>query len=162
MPLAITPIVSGGRTRPESNHVSKLIHDGVNAVRAFEQIETEHNNLERRVRGLETLVQDLTRQLTEVRGSLIYIITQTLTENYTVPVPGSIPPGSLVIYVFIQDSTGGWTVTFPDPPFLILLTEAGGEATGVSATANSVSTMAMYVQDPNTIRQALAGYSGVV
>lgn len=162
MPLNITPIVAGARVPPARDHVRKLIENDAAGVRAFEQIEAEVNRLDNLVRTMAGQIASLNLQLSLQGGSFVYVLPFTLTENFEVPVPGSIPVGSLIVYVFIQDATGGWTVTFPDPPFLNMLTEADGSATQVGLEADSVSTLALYLQDPDTIRPALAGYGGVL
>lgn len=99
----------------------------VNSGRAFDRLETWANAIRQLVDELRADVDSITFPTVPTR--LLVTHFQLLTSNFAVDLPSD-PPDTVHLYMFRQDGTGGWTVTFPN--------EFQG-AIGVSPAADSIT-----------------------
>lgn len=125
--------------------------EDANAYDAFAQIKSILDKLTERVDVLEAFQNEIVNQLA---GASVYVKHFYLQADLTVPHPDE-PPGAVILYVFLQDSTGGWVVTFPD-------TFRGLYADQIDTTADTLSSIVMLKTYANQLDPVLFGASGVI
>lgn len=121
------------------------------SYQAFVAIKHELDRLQARVQELEQFRLAITRQ---VEGSATQVKYFYLTQDLEVPMPEE-AAGTLLFYLFLQDPTGGHTVTFP-PAF------SGLEPDHVSLSPDLFTSLAFYKLRPDRIVPAAFGPSGII
>lgn len=121
------------------------------AVQAFVQIKRILDSLESRISALESFQLAIERQLA---GAGVYVKTFFLQADLTVPHPEE-STGAVIIYIFLQDSTGGWTVTFPS-------TFRGLYADQIDTAADTLSSIVMFKTYDQQLDPVVFGASGVI
>lgn len=118
---------------------------------ALVRIKHEFDRLAARVDALETFRESV---LNYLAGAGVIVKTYFLTADTTIPHPDE-PPGSLIFYIFLQDATGGWTVTLPS-------TFVGFFPDQISTTADRLSTLIAFKSYQNQVVPAAFGIEGVI
>lgn len=138
-----TPLISG--LRATGRQLDGKLHE------AFLQIQAELRDLRTRAEAAEAFQSSIRNLLA---GSGVYVKTFFVTADLTVPHPDE-PAGVVIIYAFLMDSTGGWTVTFP-------ATFRGLYSDQIDPTADTLSSIIMYKTLPNQLDPIAFGASGVI
>lgn len=100
---AITPLIQSEFAQSEHQKDKDI-------YRAIQTIEQSLNAINR------DIASAIASASATIIGGTAAVKTFTLTANLVMAAPTE-AVGQLIIYVFIQDATGGWTVTWPNPPF---------------------------------------------
>lgn len=112
-------------------------------------------NLERLNGQLSDLETRLNSTSPSTQGLGVVVKWFFLTADFTVPIPDE-PAGTVVLYLFRQDSIGSHTVTWP----AVFIGMYG--TTSVSFTANSLSSYAFAIESATNIIPVLTGLSDVL
>lgn len=118
--------------------------------KALKSAQDSLDKIARRINSIETSITNL--QSVFGVDEPIVVKRFFLTANLTVPLPDE-PVGTIFLYVFEQDSTGGWTVTLPS------------EFVGMYAiptTASTVSSYMFYKQDTDKMVPVMTGMGDVL
>lgn len=118
---------------------------------AFLEIKHILDRMDDRASALETFQSNVLNQLA---GAGVYVKYFYVQADLAVPVPEE-SAGSLLFYIFLMDSTGGWTVTLP--------TEfVGFYPDQIDGAADTISSIAVFRQSPTLFVPAVFGPSGVI
>lgn len=138
-----TPLIAGLKSsgRPQDAR----IHD------ALLQVKQRLDNYEQRLSSLELFKLNTERLLA---GAGVYVKYFFLQADITIPMPSE-PAGSLIFYLFLQDSTGGWVVTLPEA-------FVGFFPDSIGLDADRFSTLIAFKQRADLVVPAAFGISDVV